>query len=91
MIHENPIEFDVSRCVTEVLHITDPELLFTLSEKILKKLPLNANLASLAWFVHADGETQQYPFALLKVAKCAQYSETLSIEEARKLKHELEP
>jgi hypothetical protein len=58
LIATDPVNYDISRCNSEILHLNDPLLIQTLTESLIKTRNLSEqDLFNLGWFVHAEGET----------------------------------
>eukprot|EP00347_Sterkiella_histriomuscorum_P015237 403357791 len=86
IILQTPVELDLSKTNSEILHINDPQVIKDLAEKILD--PFNyqdEKLNSLGWLVHCEGETQNYPFALLKVIRNKIFQEWNKESESQQL------
>jgi hypothetical protein len=83
------MQYDVSICNSEVIHLNDPLLILELTELLIRSKNLgDKDISGFGWYVYAEGETQAYPFGLLKALKNkgASQSGTLSEEEIAKAK-----
>jgi hypothetical protein len=78
IIDPKPVKFDLSRCNAEALHLNDPLLIQTLTDQLIKARNLSEDvLLKHGWYVYAEGETQNYPFGLMKAIK----NKALGVEE----------
>ena len=67
LVSPTAIAYDTNRCNAEILHLNDLLVIQTLSDTLIKaKGYTETDLSRIGWYVFAEGETQSYPFALLK-------------------------
>jgi hypothetical protein len=82
LISTDPVNYDTSRCNSEVLHLNDPLIIQALTDSLIKPRNLSEqDLFNVGWFVHAEGETQSFPFGLLKAMKNRQATSATSLSE----------
>ena len=64
------------------MHLNDPTVIYKLTALLIdEKSAKQEFLSSHGWCVYAEGETELYPFALLKALKNEMSDETLTIDE----------
>ncbi|CDW91762.1 UNKNOWN [Stylonychia lemnae] len=67
IIEEKPIKIELSKTCAEVLHFNDPARVMQLTHKLIDPFKYTDNdIQSIGWLIYCEGETRQYPFALLK-------------------------